>query len=197
MQTETIQVDRDQARELFRKYKEHRAYATPIDLEIERLYELIAKERVIIRAIASIVKAGLGADGLPKLAIARAADDQNRRIEKCRVHMDHLGGARFYWSDRYPQNAHWRTYVDVPDGSFPNSVRTNRWTNVAQVPLVPIHLRPHRGLANYHILWDAIWRKEPPVDPLLIRRIGRADLWVVVAGWDLTEAERAVLAGRL
>jgi hypothetical protein len=32
---------------------------------------------------------------------------------------------------------------------------------------------------------------------MLLRRIGRADLWLVVAGWDLTEVERAALSTRL
>jgi len=33
----------------------------------------------------------------------------------------------------------------------------------------------------------------PPRDPALIRHI-RGDLWAVLAVWDLTELERAVLA---
>jgi len=65
------------------------------------------------------------------------------------------------------------------------------------VPLIPVHLRPKRGLANYHILWEAEWRRLPPVDPLLIRRLGKGDLWVVVAAWDLTEVERAAIAARM
>lgn len=32
---------------------------------------------------------------------------------------------------------------------------------------------------------------------MLLRRIGQADLRVVCAAWDLTEVERAVLAGRI
>jgi hypothetical protein len=37
----------------------------------------------------------------------------------------------------------------------------------------------------------------PPVDPLLVRRLGEADLWVVCGAWDLTEVERTVLASRV
>ena len=65
------------------------------------------------------------------------------------------------------------------------------------MPLVPIDLRPKRGLANYHILWEAIWQNVPPVDPLLLRRVGPGDLWIVVAAWDLTEVEQAALAARV
>ena len=63
------------------------------------------------------------------------------------------------------------------------------------VPIVPPQLRPHWGLHNYHILWEADWQKVPPRDPALLERIG-GDLYAVLAVWDLTELERAVLAMR-
>ena len=63
---------------------------------------------------------------------------------------------------------------------------------------IPLQLRPKRGLENYHVLCEAEWTgKAPPDDPMLLRRIGRADLWLVVAGWDLTAVEKAALATRL
>jgi hypothetical protein len=42
-----------------------------------------------------------------------------------------------------------------------------------------------------------VWRPAPPVDPMLLRRIGLADLWVVLAAWDLTPVEQAALAARI
>ena len=205
METQQINLNREEAHELFLKYKAHQHYSTPVDLEIQRVYDAIAKGKVVIQAIASIAAAGLGQDGLPKLALARAATDDGRVIEQCQVHMHDGGGARFWWSERYPRDELWRSYIDVPAGSFPPPVKTRgRWNYVSQVPLVPVHLRPkprsgnpQGGMANYHILYEAEWRKVPPKDPLLLRRMGRADLWVVVAAWDLTEIERTVLAGRL
>jgi hypothetical protein len=71
------------------------------------------------------------------------------------------------------------------------------WRAEALVPSVPVHLRPKRGLASYHVLWEAEWTKVVPRDPYLLRRIGRADLWLVCAAWELTEVERAALATRL
>ncbi len=65
------------------------------------------------------------------------------------------------------------------------------------MPIVPINLRPKRGLANYHILWEAEWHNVVPVDPLLLRRLGKGDLWLVVAAWDLTEVEQAALTARI
>ena len=62
---------------------------------------------------------------------------------------------------------------------------------------MPVDIRPKRGIENYHVLFEAIWQPVPPVDPMLVRRLGEADLWVVVAAWDLTEVERTVLASRM
>lgn len=45
------------------------------------------------------------------------------------------------------------------------------------------------------ILWEAEWQAVPPKDPALLRHLG-GDLYAVVAVWDLTELERAVLGGR-
>lgn len=65
------------------------------------------------------------------------------------------------------------------------------------MPLILIEHRPKRGLANYHVLWEAEWPKVPPVHPILLRRIGVADLWVVSAAWDLIPVEQAALAARM
>ncbi len=75
--------------------------------------------------------------------------------------------------------------------------RNSNSRHKAMMPTVPIHLRPKRGLQNYHVLWEAEWEPVPPRDPYLLRRIGKADLWLVVAHWDLTEVERAALATRV
>lgn len=189
METERITVDREEAAELFRKYKEHRHYSTPVDLEIQRVYDAIAKGRMVIRALASIAAAGLGPDGLPKLAIVRAD------AETCSLYLKGDGGARFGANGWQPDRNR-RCYIDLPAGTFPDTHKRHRhWQ--AMVPIVPIHQRPKRGLANYATLYEAEWSKVVPKDPMLLRRIGQADLWVVLAAWDLTEIERAVLAGRL
>ena len=67
----------------------------------------------------------------------------------------------------------------------------------AMVPPIPPALRPPYKLGNYAILWEATWEKvpRPPGDPALLRHIG-GDLYAVLAIWDLTDLERAVLAGR-
>src|SRR5262245_24915054 len=73
METTTIELDRDEARRLFRKYREHKAHQLPIDAEIQRLYQLIAQGRIVIQALHSIGAAGADPmTGLPRLALVRA-----------------------------------------------------------------------------------------------------------------------------
>jgi hypothetical protein len=183
------QIDRDQARELWQKYQSHRVHQTPADAEIAAIYKRIAQGKTVIRAMESIRAAGLGADGLPKLAIARA--DQSIG---CVVSNDNhavFSPDRTYYTRRNESRS---KIIRVPWEGF--STPKGRWFFEAQVPIIPVHLRPKRGLANYHILWEAEWSKRYPVDPYLLRRFG-GDAWLVVAAWDLTDVERAVMSSRL
>lgn len=196
METQGITLDRAKARELYRAYKKHAHYSEPMDDEIRRAYQLLAQGRLIIRALDSVAKAGIGDDGWPKLAISRAD------MPMCRCTIRHDGSAAMScepkrtWSRR--QNASSTKWFDFPVGTFSASMKRNSFqTGEALVPPVPLHVRPKRGLANYHILWEAEWQRVPPRDPFLLRRIGVGDMWLVVAMWDMTEIERAALAARI
>lgn len=200
MQVAEIKIAREQAAELYRKYQEHRHYQTDVDADIARAYKEIARGKVVIRALESIRLAGLKEGGLPKLAIAPAD------AVACRCERSWNGEATMDARDpragwRHTEAENWRierSFIHFPRDSFPRypgHERTPR--GVALVPPVPLHLRPKRGLANYHILWEAEWTRIPPHDPFLLRRIGKSDMWVVCAAWDLTEVERAALATRI
>jgi hypothetical protein len=197
MQVDALKVDQYDAERLYRKYREHRAYdrPNPIDREIERIYRQIARGKTVIRALSSIVKAGLGADGLPKLAIVRAD------AQRCHLKTHRDGRAEMCLRDQFHGRVarDCRFNFDAGSFSFPPHVN-ERWgwgDYRAIVPHIPPEHRPRRGLANYHILFEAVWTKEVPVDPMLLRRIGKGDTWLVCAAWDLTDVERAVLADRL
>lgn len=196
MDVSTVSVDRAEARRLYRKYKEHRAYSNPIDWEIQRTYQLLAQGNVVIRAIESIKLAGLHTEGrnagLPKLALCRA--DAKSCFYRCLPN-----GSATFSMDRRVRSHHARRRVALPAGSIPGQQdRSNSWNAAeAVVPLIPVDMRPRRAMASYHILWEAEWTRIPPHDPYLLRRIGGADLWLVVAHWDLTEVERGALATRV
>lgn len=68
----------------------------------------------------------------------------------------------------------------------------------ALTPNIPPPMRPSISLRNFHIIWEAEWKVAPgppPGDPALLRHVG-GDLYAVLAVWDLTELEQAVLSGR-
>jgi hypothetical protein len=173
---------------MLRKYREHRAWSTPIDQEIERIYKVIAKGKSVINARQSIVTAGLGTDLLPKLGIARA--DGRRLILRAwnggEVKMTTDEGdwprARVAQSLRME----WPAWPGIKSGRFS-----------AMVPHIPPDVRPKRGLQNYTVLFEAVWRDEPPVDPYLLRRLGKTDFFVVLSAWDLTPIERSVMAAHM
>jgi hypothetical protein len=182
-----ITVSREEALDLWRAYQRHRHYSKPIDFEVQRAYKAIAQGKMVIQALAALSAAGLGANRLPRLAICRAD------ARACHLRMFRDGAARFGMRSYHRPNE-MRQFIDFASGSFPGGVPGD---HRAVMPLIPVHLRPRRGIENYHVLWEAVWEPIPPVDPLLLRRIGRGDLWTVVAQWELTAVEQAVLASRI
>lgn len=188
MKVETLKMDPERARELWRKYQSHRAHQAPHDAEIAAIYKRIAQGKTVIRAFESIRAAGVDERGLPRLAIARADAPSiwlNQREQRVQ-----FGESR--WTNYRAKIAHTSKTVvmDWPGFRMPNGQFQ------ATVPIIPVHLRPKRGLANYHILWEVEWTKRYPVDPYLLRRFG-GDAWLAVAAWNLTDVERAVMSNRL
>lgn len=192
MNVEKIVVDKKQARELYREYKAHAAYGDKMDKEIQRAYQLIAQGRMVIKAIESVAAAGLNAEGWPLLALGNAT------AKECWCEMSKDGRVEM-------RGKQWGGHSDTtntfrwPAGAMTRKVAMTEWRQErrAATPMIPLKLRPTEALANYHILWEAEWRPVPPKDPYLLRRIGKADLWLVVAAWDLTEVERAAMATRV
>ena len=187
MTPETIDLDPDHAAELYREYRESRSFDTDVDEDIRAAYRAIAQGKMVIKALQSIANAGLNAEGLPKLAIGPAC------AEFCFVELRANGSAEF--TPRQWMNYRNRSErIPLPVGAFGGAKSRSA---TAITPIVPLRLRPKSGLWNYHILWEAIWHPEPPGDPFLLRRIGKTDMWIVLAHWDLTEVERMALASRV
>jgi len=181
-----LAVDPAAAKKALQEYREARAVATDEDRAIMTAYRAIARGKVVIQALQSIRNAGRDERGLPKLAMVRA--DATR----CRCE---IGKTTVTFS---PATATWRARKQrVTVDRMPEAAPGPRgWFDdgIAIVPLVPLNLRPKYGLKNYSILWEADW-KAVPHDPLLLRHL-KGDLWLVLAAWDLSEVERAVLAQR-
>jgi hypothetical protein len=202
MQTLSVDLDRHKARALYREYRKHLHWSKPIDDECRRAYQLIGQGRLVIQALESVKAAGVYTEGegygLPKLALCRAD------ALACTASIGSQGNLTMSADDARPRyrRSNWapintRSLLTWPAGSFPVLPNRKRWDGTALVPSPPLHLRPKRGVANYHILWEAEWTRTPPSDPLLLRRIGQGDLWLVVAQWDLSPVEKAALATRM
>lgn len=208
------QITRQDARKAYLEYK--RAVLSAVKPEEKKEYEglwrgykAIAAGQQVIDLGQTMIAAGVQDDTLyPKLAICRA------NVRTCRVEMRGDGSAVFIddavrWTTRARK-------VKLPVATFPGY--TTRWSQTdgtvrysltgslektgwrdratALVPLVPPHLHPRGALVNYHILWDAVWEPAPPKDPLLLKHLA-GQLYAIVAQWDLSPLEQAVLRGRL
>jgi hypothetical protein len=132
----------------------------------------------------------------PRLAFARATATycQFQRISG-------NGSARFTDLPGKPSK---RKRHEFPGGTFlhwdaigHSHMPVNYWSrHEARVPLIPTCLRPRKAIDSYFILFEAEWKPIPPKDPLLLRQL-HEDIYVIVAEWNLTELERAVLQGMM
>jgi hypothetical protein len=190
MNLATVVIDPDEAKQRYEEYRE--AVAVERSSEDEAIaagYRAAARGLPLIELSATIKAGGTFKDDLPKLAVCRAD------FEVCWVHVERDW---FVFSDtRWPDNrgalvGKWTVRVARPEPGV-----AQRWSGSTIVPIIPPRLRPKRyRLHRYHLLWEVeSWTPEPPHDPALLKHV-RGDLWAVVATWDLTELERAVLRSR-
>ena len=195
MNLTTIEMPVSEAASAFREYRTavRSAKVAAInseDAQIARAYKALADGKQILNIMDAFEGAGVDALGLPKLAIARA-DEKTITVQ------------RYGWADFLeigPEPLVTRHRRGVAAGlvfRFPSDRRFEGTTITrhATVPNIPPHLRPPFDLKNYHLLWEPKWeiRPRPPGDPALLKHIG-GPLYAVLAIWDLTPVEQAVLS---
>lgn len=195
MQLDTITMPKDEAAERLMAYRNALARMDdPIYESIARGLRWLKRDDVLgLLDIRAAITAGGNHEpnGFPRLAVCQA-------------------DAEWCWARRWGNGAVWfanrpfrnmahnakRGVERFPQGTLP--MVSGRWREDAKtmVPIVPPELLPTTHLRNYHILWEVDeWEyTEPPGDPALLKHIG-GDLYAVLGMWDLTELERAVLAG--
>jgi len=207
-------ISRQDARKAYLEYKHAVLNAARPEERKEyeglwRGYKAIAAGQQVLDLGRTMQGAGVQDDTLyPRLAICRA----DARMCRCSLKAD--GGVTFV-DEATRWRAGLRRRVTLPIGTLPaftltwdqgmyqryrpnGTLERIGWQSeaVAVVPIVPPHLHPRAALSNYHILWDAVWAPKPPKDPLLVRHLA-GQLYAIVAQWDLTALEQAVLRGRL
>jgi hypothetical protein len=204
MNLATIEIDKDKAKEAFQSYREAvRERHDAEDEQMMRAYREAAKGSPLIRLSEAMAAGG---------ATTMRYDRKSVRVPRLAVARAHV---QFAWTNGIsPEGrfriqgkqeiAHNNTFdvLSFGQGTFPESEERLAWSwggaaLRAMAPNVPPPLRPKHALSNYYLLWEAEWTPAPvpPGDPALLKRLG-GDLYAVLAVWDLTEIERAVLAGR-
>jgi hypothetical protein len=167
---------------------------TAEDRKIIKGYEAMVKGHSIIELSQSIQAGGFFDSGLPKIAVARATG------KTCWVKTSGWEEAITYSSeepDRWGNMANRGALVnDVTVRIRDQKIRRSN-SGRTIMPMVPPEVRAEVGpdkLHRYHILWEVEeWTMIAPRDPALLYWIA-GDLWEVIALWDLTDLERAVLA---
>lgn len=200
MDLTTIKMDAETAEKAFAEYRgAFMAERNRIDGELMRGYKALKEGKQLIRLTETIQAGGVDELGRPRLAIARA-DEVEIRFERER------NGAVIF----SPEHSRSWGRSNARDRSFPFPAGTlpavepeadfdNGWNWAATIPLIPPRLRPPHSLTGYHELWEAEWhrpsRPRAARDPALLKHIG-GDLYAVLAVWDLTPLEMAILEMR-
>jgi len=194
MQLDSLVLDHEDAKERLAEYE--KALGKERSAEDEAIaagYRAAARGLPVISLKRAMNAGGWFEDGLPRLAVCRA--DAIRcwvtvayRFEQVTFSDAQRNSNMGAWVGKHTV----RVAMDEPT----TVVNQRRWASTI-VPLVPPAKRPKRGrLGLFHVLWEVErWDNTPPLDPALLRHI-RGDLWAVMAVWDLTELERAVLSQR-
>jgi hypothetical protein len=190
----SIEISPDEAAERLAEYeKQMKTDRTREDEAIAMAYRAAKRGQPIIM-LSEVIKAGGFFDHerpdrrLPRLAIARST------AKACWVRSD--GSALVYSDNEFVRRR--SSTVGTHTVRVPDILEQRAWmrSGGTQAPPIPPRHRPRVGrLHLFHTLWEVeSWTMIPPRDPALLRHI-RGDLWAVIATWDLTDLERAVLRG--
>lgn len=151
---------------------------TAQDQEILRAYKSIAHGGRVINMKATLEAGGFDKEWRPKLALCCASATTVRL-------RGYPGSTEFRWDHRYYNRS---STCIVGWGHNTNVGTVESW---ATRPFIPPYIRRAR-MAKYFILWEATWHDIPKGDPYLLEKIDD-NLYRVVAAWDITPLEAAIL----
>lgn len=188
----TMQIPWGEAQDAYRHYRQaiKANRATKDDVAIARAYHALMRGKKVIDVLHAIATGGLNNRGLPKLAIARA--------DWAFVHAWWYDQRCIFSAKEQPYGYRGGQQAATHNVGVRFAERPVDWTvtSKAQVPSIPPQFRPTSALSGYRLLFEAVWEQRPPVDPLLLKHI-EGPFYVVLAAWDLSPLEQAVLRARL
>lgn len=194
--TAVMDVPRLQAHQAFQHYRSavKSGRATRDDVALYKGLRALLRGQKVIDLPLAIGQAGTDVNGRPKLAVVRA----DSPVCHVRVERNVHDRPAFIFSTRSGNWGHKPAgETSVPLSTFP-LVPQNVWTvtGEAQTPTIPPQHRPEGAVRDYHILFEAVWRRQPTHDPMLLKHID-GPFFVVLAAWDLTPLEQAILRQKL
>lgn len=198
MNIPTITMSKKDATAKLLAYRDQLKYRTDLEYQAAVVgYRALAKGIPLINISDAFAQAGLGDDLRPRLAIARA-DRRQVRVSISSTTLTFHAFHRDSWSENGSDTLFRRIPYRHPDpGIDLSKVRDG----FALIPLIPADVRPRDALNKCFVLWevehwaDRTIRSTPDRDPYLLKHLA-GDLYAVIAEWNLTELERAIMADR-
>lgn len=189
----SLSETKKEATRLWHEYKAaSKAYKDPIYDDLQKVYNQVKGGKKVIDIFKVIQKGGVIKPGYPRLAIVKA------KTKKVFCTYFTTGSVHFKNENRFagPIAEDISLIFCLPEFKF-----TEPWKGShnleAPVPMIPFKILPQKLTDDYYILWEVDeWKMVPPTDPYLLKRITK-NMFVVLAGWDLTEIEKSVMAGRM
>ena len=205
MKLSVIEMPQEEAKKAFQEYRRalRSAKTTQVnaeDAQIARCYKALANGQQVIDLNDVMRRGGENSQGLPRLAISLADYDQVRLDRNWDTGDTEMYPPGLSWQRKHTEGFQFPGLLTVREASFtkPNWDRKSRAAVrefKAVVPNIPPPLRPNYALSNYHLLFGVRWEVAnpvPPRDPALLKHLG-GPLYAVLATWDLTPVEQAVL----
>jgi hypothetical protein len=162
--------------------------------QLKLLYKHLSKGKKIIDLRDTIKAGGLNKFGQPRLAVACIR--HGSKVARCDYNEN--GSVTFSVEPNARSSWEQKDYVSLPTATLPvwkreQPLNDYEKTFRTMIPVVPPKYLPDvKDLQNYFILWEVKNWKSLPRDPILLRKISEF-AFVVLAAWDLTDAERVIL----
>jgi hypothetical protein len=207
MNVEVLALSKEKAKEEYEAWKQLvRESRVQYAKDFLSLYAHMKHGGKVVDVWEAMKTAGLNEDGDPRLAIVRADSKHVRFVKSTEWEADKRlsTGVFLRYSNDQRRWREWKEDVKIPKGYFPEWKRDkNGWIERERIetlaPIIPARimnaLRSH-NLANYHILWELEKWNAVPKDPILLKRV-TSNMFLVLATWNLTKLERAVIRGRI
>lgn len=197
--TETRAIATEKWREYIAASK---TYKNPIYADLQKVYNQVRNGQKVVDIGKVIAKGGVHPNFHPKLAIAKATTKTIQCIYRSNGDVSFLNRELDWRSKSYSDDIFLKACLPlIPTQHLPKISWGNGHDDKLQlkapIPICPPRLLPKNLTEDYYILWEVDeWKMVPPTDPYLLRRITK-NMFVVLAAWDLTELEKACMAGKM